>query len=267
MSECQVCAVCNSRTPMISYNDPKTSSNKGKAHMQIEPLAFLQLAQLADSALPIGATAHSFGLETLVAEGTLTVAQLETFLHDYLKETGTFESTFCRLGYRLATPSNSGTFTTQWLALNARLSAYKTARESRTASATLGRRLLQLAQGLQDHPLLRQAIQVSKDAREDIHYSVAFGLVGSILKIDEDAAVLAHLQQTLLGLVSACQRLLPLGQSWASSIIWHLKSALIDCAEHSAEIVLNEDEISLFTPLLDVASMRHPILATRLFIS
>ncbi len=235
--------------------------------MQIEPLAFLQLAQLADSALPIGATAHSFGLETLVAEGTLTVEQLETFLHDYLKETGTFESTFCRLGYRLTTHKDTDTFTAGWLTLNARLSAYKTARESRTASATLGRRFLQLVQGLEDHSLLRQAIQVSKDARADIHYSTAFGLAGSILEIDEDVAVLAHLQQTLLGLVSACQRLLPLGQSWASSIVWHLKPAVIASANRSAAIALNEDEISLFTPLLDVASMRHPILTTRLFIS
>jgi urease accessory protein UreF len=38
---------------------------------------------------------------------------------------------------------------------------------------------------------------------------------------------------------------------------------LIACAEHSAAV----DEIALFTPLLDVASMCHPVLTTRLFIS
>jgi urease accessory protein len=230
--------------------------------MQIDPLALLQLAQLADSALPIGATAHSFGLETLVAEGTLTVESLAPFLHDYLKESGTFESSFCRLGYRLTTDLDND-FATGWLALNARLGAYKTARESRTASATLGRRLLQLVLGVEDHARIRQALQIAKDAREDIHYSPAFGLVGGILGIGEDAIVLAHLQQTLLGLVSACQRLLPLGQSHASSIVWHLKPTLITCTEQSAAV----DEIALFTPLLDIASVRHPVLTTRLFIS
>lgn len=232
--------------------------------MQIDPLALLQLSQLADSALPIGATAHSFGLETLVAEGTLTVASLAPFLHDYLKESGTFEGIFCRLGYRLTTNNlDSDSFATQWLALNARLSAYKTARESRTASATLGRRLLQLVLGMEEHVQIRRVLQTSKDAREDIHYSTAFGLIGGILGLGEEAAVLAHLQQTLLGLVSACQRLLPLGQSEASRIVWQLKPALIASAEHSTAV----DEITLFTPLLDVASMRHPVLTTRLFIS
>jgi hypothetical protein len=45
------------------------------AHTMSE-LRFLQLLHLADSALPVGAAAHSFGLKALVAENGLEVADL-----------------------------------------------------------------------------------------------------------------------------------------------------------------------------------------------
>ena len=55
---------------------------------------------------------------------------------------------------------------------------------------------------------------------------MAFGLAGDIVQVDETAAVLAYLQQLLTGLVSVGQRLLPLGQSQASQLIWQLKPTL-----------------------------------------
>src|SRR5215470_11041686 len=112
------------------------------SNMHTDYLALLRLMHLADSSFPIGATAHSFGLETLVVEEHLEVTQLGPFLRDYLEEAGVVESAFCRLGYRLVSHANHALFTAQWLALNERASAIKTARESRAASAALGRRFL-----------------------------------------------------------------------------------------------------------------------------
>jgi hypothetical protein len=95
------------------------------SNMHTDDLALLQLMQLADSALPVGAAAHSFGLETLVAEEYLEVTQLGPFLRDYLEEAGVVEGAFCRLGYRLASHTDRALFTAEWLALNERLSAIK----------------------------------------------------------------------------------------------------------------------------------------------
>jgi urease accessory protein len=235
--------------------------------MCTDSLALLRLMQLADSALPIGTTAHSFGLETLVAEGNLHVAQLEFFLRDYLEEAGGIESACCRLGHRLACYTDQARFTTEWLALNEHLSAIKTAREGRMASATLGRRLLQLMLNLEEVPFVHLAIQSAKASGTEMHYSPAFGLVGGIVKADETMTTLAYLQQTLMSLVSTCQRLMPLGQSQASRLVWQLKPTLLSIASRSEEAVLNIDEITLCTLLVDIGSMRHPFLATRLFIS
>jgi urease accessory protein len=237
--------------------------------MQHNAVAFLQLLQLADSALPVGAAAHSFGLETLVDEGWLKVEELETFLRDYLVEAGALECTFCLLGYRLTTSVTEGLFSDlsePWLALNARLSAIKTARESREASAAMGRRLLQLAQGLELHPFLPDLIRTAKTAGSATHYSVVFGLLGGLLQVGATHTGLAYLQQSLTGLVSACQRLLPLGQSQASQLLWRLHAPTLGTIERS-EAAASDNDISSFTPLLDLGSMRHPALTTRLFIS
>jgi urease accessory protein len=231
-------------------------------------LPLLQLLHLADSALPIGTAAHSFGLETLTTEDRLTVKDLETFLRDYLAEAATLEGVFCRWSYALGSKHELEQFGDAWLALNARLSALKTARESRVASGTLGRRLLQLVFTMDSTlPLIQQALTVAKRQQVECHYSTAFGLIGHVLAIDCDAVVSAYIQQTITSLISACQRLLPLGQNQANTMLWRLRPVIIDTAHKSASYAQQPENISIFTPLLDLASMRHPTITTRLFIS
>lgn len=265
--------------------------------MELDNLQFLRLLQLADSALPIGTAAHSFGLETLTVEEHLETAQLEAFLGEDMRETGGLEATFCRLAHRYCSilktdredrenpllplassdtnnanremleVSNDFAVGASWSELNAQVDAYKTARESRNASITLGRRLLQLALSLTEQTTPAIILQQAKEQRGACHYCAAFGLIGAVLGIDEDTTVLAYLHQSLAGLISACQRLLPLGQSQASAMLWHLKSTLLEVAVASEVLALHPENIAVCTPLLDLGSMRHPHLMTRLFIS
>jgi urease accessory protein len=94
---------------------------------------------------------------------------------------------------------------------------------------------------------------------------VAFGLGSGVLGLEEDRAVLAFLHSCVASLVSACQRLMPLGQNAATRILWELKPAIVETMKRSAEC--SADEAWCFMPLLDWGAMEHPALATRLFIS
>lgn len=255
-----------------------------------EELGELRLLHLADSALPIGALAHSFGLESLVERELLGVGDLEEFLRGFLEEAGFVEAVFCRAGWRLPSEwrrdevcrdlsasrdgrkpaptfggDHSPAFATEWVKLNDRLSAMKAARESRMGSASLGKNFLKAVGELGDFDIVRKALRVSKQAGTLIHHSVAFGLAGGALGFKQDRTVLAYLHQYVAGQVSACQRLLPLGQSAATRILWELKPAMIETAKRSASCAV--DEASCFLPLLDWGAMEHPALMTRLFIS
>jgi urease accessory protein len=228
----------------------------------IEELTELRLLHLADSSLPIGALAHSFGLETLVSRELLRVSDLPEFLSGFLEEAGFLEAVFCRAGCWL---SRSETFAGDWVALNERLSAMKPARESRAGSASLGKNFLTAVAGLGDFEIVRAALRASSEAKGLVHHSVAFGLASEVLGIAEERAVMAYVHQSIASLVSACQRLLPLGQSAATKILWELKPAMIETVARSAECGL--DDACCFMPILDWGAMEHAGLTTRLFVS
>jgi urease accessory protein len=216
-------------------------------------LPLLQLQQLADSAFPIGSAAHSFGIEALVDAGFLNTEKLSAFLEAYIHETGTLEAAYCG--------ASCGIAFDQWLILNAELSARKLARESRDASSATGRRFLRLAASISGNDILIAASALESET----HLAACFGLVAGVFEIDSVTAAAAYLQQSITALVSACQRLLPLGQTQAHRILWNLKPAILQAAARGA--ALRPSHTSSFTPLLDIASARHATMYTRLFMS
>lgn len=178
-----------------------------------------------------------------MAESALSVEMLEEFFADYLDEMGSVELVFCRAAY------DGGDLPP----LNARFSAMRPARESRDASLKLGRRFLRLAAEL-------LAITPTES-----HFCIAFGLVGGKLALDADIVCGAYLHQSLFAQLSACQRLLPLGQTQATAILWRLKPRILQTVEATKSVGV--EDVWSCQPALEIGSMRHSLLATRLFIS
>jgi urease accessory protein len=207
-------------------------------------ISLLRLLQLSDSAIPIGGSAHSFGLETMVEEGAIAPHDVEGFLRDHLQEAGALEAAFVRRSWE---QDHLRELSTRDISLE--FGARKPARESREASLKLGRRFAELVNSLTGAPLLET----------ELHYCVAFGAAGAVLGIAEDAVALAYLHQSMAGFISACQRLMPLGQAAASKILWNLKPAIARASQCK--------EVWCFSPYPELASMRHGSLETRLFIS
>ena len=202
----------------------------------------LDLLQLADSALPIGAGSHSFGFETLAEEGCVSEETVESFFRDYLSEAGVLDASFVRRAWRGEDAK----------ALSDEYCARRPARESREAALKIGRRFSELGNALLNDAILPHGAP----------HPIAFGMLGAHLGIPENEIVTAYLRQSIAGLISVSQRLLPIGQVAASRMMWDLKPSI--CAAAAAS---EEREVGCFTPLPELASMRHGSLETRLFIS
>lgn len=224
----------------------------------------LRLQQFADSALPVGGAAHSFGLESLVDLGLLDAEGLEAFLLEYLEEAGALEAAYCRSSSDLASHSANNSIR-EWFALNDDLGARKLVRESRDGSAAMGRRFLELAAQVSYLGILVAAAEHAALTGAQVHLAACFGLAAGAMGAGSELAVSAYLQQSMTTLVSCCQRLLPLGQTRAQQILWNLKPVIVAVARSSASAPVAR--LSCFTPLLDVASATHPTLHTRLFMS
>jgi urease accessory protein len=220
-------------------------------------IQLLQLIQLTDSAIPIGAAAHSFGMECLVEWGDVDPSSLELFIRSCLIEQGVMEACYMRAVIAACREKGDAG------ELCRRLSAAKTARESREGSIAVGNRLLHLCQAFLP-PETWRALASAVDAKHT-HHVIVFALICDLLGLDEEAIVCAYLQQSVAAMVSVAQRLMPLGQRQAAAIQWAIKPLILEAANKSQ--TLDYRTIGSFLPQLEIASMRHPRLETRLFLS
>lgn len=218
--------------------------------------ALLNLLQLTNSALPVGAYSYSEGLENLVETGIINNTEnLKNWLDRELKSGAIrLEAWLMLQGYK-ANKMGDMTALNYW---NNWASAARETEELREQSWQMGRALSRLLQELQ--PELKFGFsQIDRNC----NYAIAFGIAASHWQINDRIAVMGYLHSWTTNLIGAAVKLIPLGQTAGQKLLLDLHPCLV---ETSIEIFrLNSDNINSCAWGLSLASMAHETQYTRLF--
>ncbi|MGP6086899.1 urease accessory protein UreF [Antarctobacter jejuensis] len=204
----------------------------------------LTLTQWLSPAYPVGSFAYSHGLETAVRDGWVTdAATLEAWLADVLTEgSGKADALWIWLAWRGEHPAEE---------LDALARAWQPARERLREAERQGSAFAQVTAEVWalDLPAVLLPVALGSAARQ----------VG----MEPEAVAALYLQAFTGNLVSAAQRLMPLGQTAAQGVLARLSPLCAEVAARTGGMTL--EEMSSNTFLSDIAAMKHETLEPRLF--
>ena len=222
-----------------------------------------QLLQISDSAFPRGAFAHSYGLETYVAEGRIASAgELEEFIASVLRHgVATLDGVYLRAAFLAKAEGDLS----KVLALDAAYDAARPVKSLRDASRSVGRQFLRTARGFIKDTLLGELEEEARLERASGHYPITLGCVAEALGLRFQEGLESLCYGAVSGLVSAAVRLVPLGQTEGQRVISNLEGAVREAVETATALSL-EDAHS-WGPGHEIRAMTHRRLHTRLFVS
>lgn len=224
----------------------------------------LQLMHIHDSAFPIGTYTHSFGMETYIQQDKIKDPDtLFTYCYNYLHSNlSCGDGIFVKEVWQTLAQSKS--FDSIYT-LDAFCHAQKLAKESRAGSTKMGRQFLETAVPLADSPMLSQWKEVVIANQTYGHYAISYGLYAYIKGFSLPVTICSFLYSSVAGLIHNAVRAVPLGQTTGVRVI---NDILSHCeVETLAILEKNLDDLSNQAVGIELASMAHEFLYSRLFIS
>jgi urease accessory protein len=225
--------------------------------------ALLYLLQVANGNFPTGTFSHSYGLETLVQDGRITDADdLAYIARLWLRHSvTTSDGGAVAVAFR-ATRDDDLTILAD---LDEMLTALKLTRETREASIKIGNAFLRTVSTTFGWESVDRYRRATADGWCAGHYATAFGVAAVGAGVSATEALPAFLHSALYGVVAVAARIMPLGQLDAQRVLAGSWPQIADCAETA--LVLGVDDLSVPAAALDIASMRHERLYSRLCMS
>lgn len=232
--------------------------------------ATLDALRLADSFLPVGGYASSYGIEQFVQSGRVSDADdLRALLSTQLLE---LLARADLVALRTAHSAARSDDVDAACDADRRLTAVTTAAEFRRSAESAGNRLLELEgdlvmdEGQEDAGGVLDAYAArADDGRAPGNYPVALGVVTALRGVGERDACLVCCHGFATGLLGAAQRLMPLGHTDAQRTLRALQPAIHRAVGESEERSI--ERMAPFAPLADVVSAEHERAERRLFVS
>lgn len=225
--------------------------------------ATLEAFRLADSFLPVGTNSLSYGLEQFVQDGRVEdMEELQTLLETYLRnQIGTADLVALRAAHTAACADDVEGV----CKADRRLEAVTLAAEFRDSAEQSGARLLTLQRDLRDDPLLNSYAGQVNNGEAAGSYAVVLGAAAGIAGIPEREACLLCCHGFVTGLLGAAQRLLSIGHTDTQRSLNEFQPIIRKAVDDSATHTI--DDMTSFTPLIDVLSAEHERADRRLFLS
>ena len=225
--------------------------------IMLTDLAFHRLLAWTSPAYPVGAFTYSHGLETAVDDGRVT--NLDTLV-DYVDAVltrggGWADAVLFAHGWRAADDAARFDDVAELAA------AFRASSETALESHQQGRSFLTVTRRAWPHPALDDFAR--RDGDRPIAHCVVLALTTAAHGVPLAPALNAYLHGTAANLISAGVRLVPLGQTDGQIATARLAGRIEAIAERAMATPL--DELGTAAPLLELASLHHETLYTRLF--
>ena len=222
------------------------------------------LLQTADPLFPTGGYAHSLGWEEMARLGCLRdegslLGSLRLHTMPILREQ---ELPYLRYALTAVLEGNIE----EAIALDREIDAWKLAEETREASVQIGLRRLRALQNIcQGDEMLRDFEARIEQADARGHHLVVFAMQAALASVPRDAALFTWGYQALASVCAAALKLIRIGQDAIHRALRTASTELASVVSASLEVV--RVEAGSFSPILEIASMRHQRAGERLFIS